>query len=104
MSPRVLRHLAGALATRGDAPQAAAASAQHDDDGEPTIVQMGADDFQEVCDCANLWFADHADFLPSFGRRPSQVYSPQNMGWHFGMRKNGQVSPPLPPPTHTPPL
>jgi hypothetical protein len=52
---------------------------------------MGPGDFHEVCDCANLWFSDHAGFSPSFGRRPSQVYRPESMHWHWGMRVNGQL-------------
>ena len=71
-----LRQLVAATSRRSWAQTSAAAAADDADEEEPVICQMGPEDFQEVCDCANLWFSDHEGFTPLFGRGPSQVGAP----------------------------
>ena len=74
---------------RASALQAVAAASEETE--PPVICRLGPEDFQEACDCANLWFADHENFSPTFGRGPSQVYRPESMHWHYGMRQNGRL-------------
>lgn len=57
-----------------------------DGDADPAIVRFAPADFQDVCDAANLFFAEHPR-RPRFGREPCQVYNPANMHMHFGVRE-----------------
>eukprot|EP01051_Picozoa_sp_SAG22_P017170 SAG22_NODE_2585_length_2412_cov_2.092953_1_plen_126_part_00 len=89
MLTQLTAHLQNSSSPEPPSPAAAAPAAGSE--ALPAVEQLTAADFEEACDCANLWFAEHADFVPFFGRGPSQVYCRENMHWHFGVRINGRL-------------